>query len=191
MMDNYPYIIASLPEIALDFESRSFDYQSLSSEIKGLCSKSDARLIDWLELGSSESGRNPHFYAKVAKSDNRFLREYFAFDLEMRGKKVKFLSGETFETQDDEEAANLLEAFKTSNLIEREKKLDRLMWNKINDIIGFELFNMNVILAFLAKAAIVERWSRLDQKAGEDFFRNLVSEVRGTFKGVQFDPNEK
>ena len=43
---------------------------------------------------------------------------------------------------------------------------------------------MNAILAFLVKAHIVHRWARLDRQAGEAMFRQLLGEVRGTFKGI-------
>lgn len=45
---------------------------------------------------------------------------------------------------------------------------------------------MDVILGFLAKAMIVERWNSLDRKKGAELFRRYVDEVRGTFKGIDF-----
>ena len=42
------------------------------------------------------------------------------------------------------------------------------------------------MLAYVAKLHIVNRWLALDQEKGRELFRQLVSEVRGTFKGVKY-----
>jgi len=177
-MSNYPYIIAGLPNLALDFKSNQFDYASLVAQIRSFCSKEDCRLIDWLEFGMSDDNVNSHFYRAVSKSGSRFLAEFFAFDKELRTAKVEFLEtgkcGKSFE-----------KAFTEKNLIDREKLIDQLKWQKTGEIVLFEVLSMDIILAFLAKARIVERWCRLDQQTGEEMFKNLVQEVRGTFKGIK------
>lgn len=188
-MDNYPYIIAGLPGLVLDFEARPFNYRALVQSIREKCSEKDNRLIEWLEYGSREENKSHLFYSSVEKSGNMFLREYFKYDKFVRTAKVAYLEGEAM-PDDSDDSRMLSEIFAITDLVAREKRIDRFMWDKINDIITFELFNMNVILAFIAKAAIVARWSGLDQKEGEEFFRTLVAEVRGTFQGVQYDSNE-
>ena len=44
-----------------------------------------------------------------------------------------------------------------------------------------DFFNIDVILAFLAKGYLVDRWLKLDADKGKHLFRKLVDEVRGTF----------
>lgn len=188
-MGNYPYIIAGLPGLVLDYESRPFNYTALVQSIKEKCSEKDNRLIAWLESGLNQDSRSRYFYTAVEKTGSKFLKEFFNFDLYVRNAKVAWLEGNSIE-DDSDDYAKLSKAFAVTDLIEREKLIDKIMWDKIDDIVLFELFNMNVILAFIAKAAIVSRWSKLDQKTGEEFFRTLVGEVRGTFKGVSYDPNE-
>lgn len=187
-MNNYQYVIASLPDIFLDFESDGFNYESTVSEIRAHCSSRDCRLIDWLEAGSVGSNLTPHFYHTISrKNDSRFLREFILFDKWVREAKVAYLEGAPFGS-DDEEYAVLKKIFSTDNLIEREMKLDTLMWEKASELVTFDLFNIDVILSFLAKARIVSRWNDLDKTKGAELFRRLVQEVRGTFSGVEFDP---
>ena len=50
-MDNYPYIIASLPDLALDFEKHDFDYPFIRENIFFSLSQEDRRLVEWLEQG--------------------------------------------------------------------------------------------------------------------------------------------
>ena len=38
----------------------------------------------------------------------------------------------------------------------------------------------------MVKLKIVSRWLKLDEAAGREMFRELVSEVRSTFKGVEY-----
>ena len=86
-----------------------------------------------------------------------------------------------------EEYPQLLQIFETANIFERELQLDKFKWNKISDLTMYHYFDMDVILAFLAKAKIVKRWLDLDKESGAKLFEELVNEVRGTFKGVNFN----
>ncbi|MBQ2565537.1 MAG: DUF2764 family protein, partial [Bacteroidales bacterium] len=55
-------------------------------------------------------------------------------------------------------------------------------------ITTFNYFDVNVILAFIAKLHIIWRWIALDPVTGKEMFEDLVDEVRGTFKGVNYQP---
>ncbi len=169
-MRNYEYIVASLPNLALDFKSGQFDYKAISEEVKSLCSEKDGRLVDFLETGIDGEDDCP----------SRFLREYFGFDRDFRNAKVAFLEGRSYDK-------SFAPVFSEPNLIEREKKIDELYWKKAGESVVFDVFTFDLILSLLAKAKIVARWRVLDQKAGEAFFRTLVTEVRGTYKGIQIE----
>lgn len=181
-MDNYPYIIAGLPELLLDFKSGEFDSEALVNEVSDLCSEKDRQLIRWLVFGQNPDNLSDLFYNRVAKSGNRFLREYFAFDKTVREEKVAFLEGTPTVETEREDVLEVRKAFTEPNLIEREKLLDSLMWQKATDIVAGDLFSIDIILSFLAKAGIAARWSRLDPHAGGELFKTLIKEVRGTFK---------
>ena len=45
-------------------------------------------------------------------------------------------------------------------------------------------FNVNVLLCYLVKLHILERWYVLDPEKGAALFKSLVDEVRGTFGGI-------
>ena len=74
-MDNYPYIIASLPDLALDFEKHDFDYPFIRENIFFSLSQEDRRLVEWLESGFVESNLNNDFYSDCSRCGNRFIRE--------------------------------------------------------------------------------------------------------------------
>lgn len=200
-MDNYYYIVASLPVISHDWKPGDQTPESIREEIMEQCSEKDRALITLLESGFVDENLSADFYRKALAHKNRFIREYFRFDLNVRNAKVRYLNealgrdskkdvvildeDETEETFD--EAAKLDSILHGNDILERERGIDDLMWEKIDEMTVFDYFDMEAILAFLAKLHIVERWYILDEKTGREMFRRLVDEVRGTFQGVKFD----
>jgi hypothetical protein len=73
------------------------------------------------------------------------------------------------------------------DILSRERGIDDLMWEKIDALTLFNYFDIDVILAFITKLNIVARWFKLDELTGREMFKRLVDEVRGTFKGVEYN----
>ena len=193
-MDNYVYIVASLPDIAVSYEGASFDYAAVKESIVELLSEKDQKLVELLEEGFDENTLGAEFYAKAAESKNRFIREYFDFDARLRNMKVAYLAkrlgknGDAYFVDmpeaDFEERQQIQEILENADFVQREQKMDELKWEKASDIARMDYFNMNAILAFMAKAKTVQRWAELDPVKGQDMFEKLVKEVRRTFEGV-------
>ena len=197
-MDNYEYLIAGLPVLSKDWSANSsVSVDSLIEEIKNGCSKKDNVLIDSLLDGYKEENFNEDFYKSMLRHKNSFIREFFTFDLRVRNAKVRYLNEQLgrntdkdifLETEGEfEESEALLSVLYGDNLIDRELGLDELMWNKISELNIFEYFNINVLLGYISKLKIIGRWLSLDEKTGKEMFRRLVEEIRGTFKGVEFN----
>ena len=64
----------------------------------------------------------------------------------------------------------------------------RFIENMLDELTVQHYFDMDVILAFILKLHIIDRWHLLDEQTGREMFRKLVDEVRGTFKGVDYNP---
>ena len=194
-MDNYVYIVASLPEIAVSYEGAPFDYAAVKEQIVELLSEKDQELVALLEEGFDENTLGAEFYAKAAESKNRFIHEYFDFDGRLRNMKVAYLAkrlekqGDRYMVEmpeaDFDEESQIKEILDNADFVQREQKMDELKWEKASDIARMDYFNMNAILAFLVKAKTVQRWAELDKAKGEEMFRKLVKEVRGTFEGIK------
>ena len=187
-MNNYPYIIASLPDLVLDFENHDFDYAFIRENIFFSLSEEDRRLVEWLESGFVESNLNADFYRDCARCGNRFIRNYFAFDYLLRSEKVAYLerreSGEDFE-----EKEALHKAVTVPDILKREQAISTVVWNKIEDLVILEVFNIDVILAFLAKFNIIARWNRLDRATGRKLFDEFVQEIDATYNRNKIDFN--
>ncbi|MBO5651574.1 MAG: DUF2764 family protein, partial [Selenomonas sp.] len=62
----------------------------------------------------------------------------------------------------------------------RERGLDDIMWAKADELVQMHIFDVDIILAFIAKLKIADRWNKLDPESGREMFRRLVQEIRNT-----------
>lgn len=198
-MNNYEYIISSLPAISLDWKfGEGASFETYVDWIKSQLSEADIKVVDRLLDGYKDENLTREFYEAALKDGNRFLKEYYTFDLNVRNGKARFLNKAferpldqdtiKLETGEFPEGPKLEEALNAPDLLSRERGLDSLMWDKINEITTFDYFDLEAILGFIARLHIIGRWFALDEKTGREMFRRLVDEVRGTFKGVNYEP---
>ncbi len=204
-MNNYHYIIAGLPELSEDTISGMTDTDDILDGIKSQCSGKDLSVIGFLEKGYSEENLTAGFYSEALSSGNCFIREWFRFDLAVRNAKVRYLNralgrdaerdvislGEDGDiarqgTHEFEEENRLAQILEGKDILARERGIDDLYWAKADELALFHYFDLTVILSFMVKLKIVSRWLKLDEAAGREMFRELVSEVRSTFKGVGY-----
>ena len=73
----------------------------------------------------------------------------------------------------------LIKISETDNLIEREKKIDSLRWEWIEEAIFFNYFSIERIFAFLLKLEMIERWLSLDRERGRELFRSIIDNLKG------------
>lgn len=195
-MNNYEYLIASLPDITPDWkDSGEMSGDAFVDWLREGCSDSDRKLIDFLREGFSAENLNKDFYLRALSHRDRFLREYFRFDLNVRNAKVEYLNRELgraagtdiFLTDENgfEEETRLGAVLGSGDILSREKGIDDLMWEKIESLTTFDYFDIDAILGFIAKLNIAMRWNRLDPETGREMFSRIVKEVRGSFTGVR------
>ena len=207
-MNNYEYIVASLPDITPGWKFGEKTPEDYIEEIVSLCSDKDRATIGFLMDGYCDEKLNAEFYCEALQHRNAFIRDYFLFDLNVRNAKVKYLNKALGREADRdvltfgedaapkvleatekefEEAAALEAVFAQSDILARERGIDDLMWDKISLLTTFNYFDVNAVLGFITKMNIVARWYRLDEQTGREMFKKLVDEVRGTFKGVEYN----
>lgn len=195
-MNNYEYLIASLPDISKEWKgSEEQSWENIIAEIKGLCSASDNKLVDALLEGYDDSKLCEEFYTKALASKNKFIRDYFTFDLNVRNAKVRYLNKALdrpagtdifMETVGEFAEGQKLDCvLDTSDILSRERGIDDLMWEKIDGITTFDYFDIDAVLGFIAKLHIVSRWLKLDPESGKAMFARLVDEVRGSYTGIR------
>lgn len=63
-------------------------------------------------------------------------------------------------------------------LVEREKKIDLLKWNWLEDEVFFHYFTIERIFVFLLRLEMIGRWISLDKEKGSELFRQLIQSLK-------------
>ncbi|MCL2727095.1 MAG: DUF2764 domain-containing protein [Bacteroidales bacterium] len=204
----YTYLVASLPELSLEFGTsehalgaKNFDFEKIMTEIWRCIDKEDAKHLRLLLLGLESP--TPFLYQKTAKSKNRFIREFFMFDVDLRNIQAGVVARRTGQTVDaylvgnsmiteailtdkgsdfgleSDDIKRVIAILENRDILEREQKMDLLRWEKVNELSFYSYFNADAVLAFVVKAFLINRWIQLDKERGAAMFRQLLQECRG------------
>ncbi len=194
-MNNYEYIIACLPVIrSTEGDGAPINAAALLDDIRSQCSAQDLKVIDFLCRGFDGGTLDEGFYQEALRHRNRFIREYFAYDLDVRNAKVEFLNSSlgrpagldivlperleelVFDGREEVDAVLCQD-----DILARERGLDDLMWKKVDELTCLDIFDLELILGFIAKLQITDRWLKLDEAAGREMFRKIVTGIRETY----------
>jgi hypothetical protein len=85
-------------------------------------------------------------------------------------------------SQDFPEIEQILAVWEQENMLEREKALDTIRWNWINEHTFFHYFTVERVTGYVMQLEMVERWMGLDPKKGERMFRELLKEMESSFE---------
>lgn len=146
------------------------------------------------------------YYEECATAGSRFMREWSEFDRTLRNiiaaatarvqgtpvDSVLVGGGEAVEQMQHSSASDFglrgelpyIDAVIATvndehNLLDKERKLDRIRWDMASELSVFDYFDINAVLAYLVKINIVARWSLLDGKYGRQMFERLMAELDG------------
>ena len=208
-MNNYVYIIAGLPDFTPDWRQGDKSLEDYLHQVKELLSEKDQETLRLIEDGFDKEKIGLEFYKEALASRSTFIQEFFQFDLNVRNAKVRYLNqalgrdpqkdvlslvdpdaeeqGIEVEEPEFKEAARLQGILEGKDILARERGIDDLYWDKIDEITLFDYLNFSKVLGLVVKMMIIRRWLILDEETGRQMFKRLVDEVRGTFKGVQYD----
>lgn len=76
---------------------------------------------------------------------------------------------------------DILKNFEESNLLEREKNIDKIKWEYIDNEVFFFYFTIERIFSYLIKLTIIERWLKLDYNTGKQLFEKLINELEKSY----------
>ena len=211
-MNNYVYIIAGLPDFTPDWRQGGESLDGYLQQIHELLSAKDNEVVDFVADGFDKDKIGHEFYKEALSHRMGFIRDFFEFDLNVRNQKVGYLNnalgrspekdilsmrdpeaedtGLEPEAPEFKEQARLQSILEGNDILARERGIDDLYWDKIDELTLFDYLNFEKILGMVAKMMIIRRWLILDEQTGREMFKRLVDEVRGTFKGVEYNENK-
>ncbi|MDR1344280.1 MAG: DUF2764 domain-containing protein [Tannerellaceae bacterium] len=159
------------------------------------------------------------YYAYAMKSDNTFVAGWFEFNLNIRNilialtcrkyklDKASYVVGESetavnirtsnardFDLGDSlEYLPAVLRIAEESDLMLRERKIDQLKWEWLEETTLRKTFDIENVLTYLLKIEMLERWATLDKASGERSFRQLVGAMKKGSDNVleEFKRNNK
>ncbi|MBQ4280399.1 MAG: DUF2764 family protein [Rikenellaceae bacterium] len=144
------------------------------------------------------------YYETCARSRNRFVREWYAFDQNLRNvcaayaarkaeipvESVTVGRNEITDALARSSAADfglrgeldyldpVVAAMQNDeNLVDKEHKIDMIRWNMADELTTFDYFDLNRILAYLVKVNIIHRWAALDPERGRAMYDRLIAEL--------------
>lgn len=144
------------------------------------------------------------YYSYAMKTENRFLKQWFEFNLNLNNLLIAILcrkydmdaskavigSNEiasilrTTHSRDFgisgifDQLELVMRISEETNLLEREKKLDALRWNWLEEHTFFNYFTVEKVLAFVLKTEMLHRWKQLSPEVGEQMFRDLLNSLK-------------
>ncbi|WP_321480142.1 DUF2764 family protein [uncultured Bacteroides sp.] len=144
------------------------------------------------------------YYAYAMQCSNKFVSSWFAFNLNVNNILLaltarKYKQDVALNIVGDTEICELLRSsgardFGLSNeieyfeqlsviseiteLVEREKKVDLLKWEWIENAVFFNYFSIERVFAFLLNLEMLERWISMDKEKGNLLFRNMIDALK-------------
>lgn len=158
-------------------------------DILSQCSDRDRKTVNLLLDGFKAENLNAEFYSKAFGDRNGFIRGYFRYDLVLRNAKTEYLNRSLGRPEGkdvvdagyegvDSEVKEISEVLSSQDLLERERGLDKLVWRKCEELVQLHTFDLDIILGFIARLHIIDRWATLDPETGKEAFDKLLNEIR-------------
>lgn len=169
-------------------------------------SGNDKRYISW------EDRLATLYFDHAMRCGNRFVAEWFELNLNINNLLTAITCRKHGLDKSDFIVGNneIAEAIRTSNardfglgdsvdylpelqriaeetdLMAREKRMDLLKWQWLDDNTFFKTFDVESLFAYLLKLEMIERWVNLDRATGEKTFRELVGAMKvGSEKALE------
>lgn len=157
---------------------------------------------------SPENELTTFFYEEVLTLKYDFLRKWFDFELNLKN-ALLVLIAKNYEIPYDNQiipankAANkiarsnardlgitsefpwidkLLQITEQTDLLARERAIDLMRWEFLDEYNTFKYFSLEVLLAYYIKLSIIERWLKLDKATGEEMFRQLLGDLQNSYE---------
>ena len=78
--------------------------------------------------------------------------------------------------------APLMRAADTQDPVEKERQIDALRWQWLEEKTFFQPFDITALMAYLVRTEILERWALLDPEQGRQRFTQIIEDLRAGAK---------
>ncbi len=165
----------------------------------------DASRPERIQSPHPEDDLADDFHRAAAEHPVRFIRDWFAFDLEWRNVIAAIVArkhrlqqqtlgeGDVTDALRSSPAADfglkqqrpwiepLLQIMDMPDIVQRELKLDLLQWEELDTMAAMHDFDTVTVLAWMQKAIMVQRRMLWNAEAGRELFRRWIADTQGSF----------
>ena len=182
-------------------------YGEIRRELSSADRKAAGLLWSLSDIYGLERGRMEQLYSLCAASSCDFLREWARFDRNLRNviaahtarAKGRPVADSLLSIEGDEIPLSLAKSTAAdfnlrgeldyidrllaalgdvASVVEKERTIDMIRWEKADSLAEGDAFGAPTILAYLVKVAIIGRWAALDPQTGREMYERLVSSMR-------------
>jgi len=152
------------------------------------------------------------FYEFALQPKNEFIQNWFMFELDTKNILTAFncirygyeLSEQLIKVKQNNNSYSLLlskrlkheyfdddlpfseQIFKVAemdtSLFEREKALDKIKWDYLDEYTFFHYFTIEKIFSYVVKLLITERWLKLDTETGKSLLDRLMNDLKTSYE---------
>src|SRR6056297_3276495 len=148
------------------------------------------------------------YYNYVLESKNEFLKQWFEYNLNIKNiltglncrkynvdierqlignnwvadQMAKSSAKDFGLSVDLPLAADVIALAEKDDFLAREKGLDQLRWDKVEEMTLFDYFSVEVVLAYIIKLDMAYRWLGLDEETGREMFRKIIENLKSSYE---------
>jgi len=169
-MREYYYLIASLPMLEFGMKM-PFSYSDFLIQCREQLSPTDIGIIERITIGPFETIEDPLSTFQEWKRFDRALRnEIVRYRAARKAKDpIQYLRGENYPDPFVSGFAHL--AVNQDSPIEAELYLDRVRWEKIEELESGHYFDIGYLVTYALRLQILERWDRINSDSGTEILQ--------------------
>lgn len=169
----YPYLVASLPMLALDRET-PWSPEEFYHYCENLLSPSDLRDLRRIVDGELEAVTNPA------------VRRWLSIEIQLRNAVARVRAVRAgvdatpyqrpytgFDVRTERVAA---EAMGAADPLERELILDKHRWHLLEEMVGLDSFGVAAVFSYALRLRIAQKWQNLTEEKGRVVVEGIVED---------------
>jgi len=161
------------------FDNKSWDLQLSELYYQHLTTVSNSFIKNWFEF---EYKLNNILTALNCRYNGMDVENQLIGSGELNAKLIKSSARDFGISDEIDHLEDILKAWEEPDILEQEKKIDRLKWDILEEESFFHYFTIEKIFTFLIKLSIAERWISLDKDTGLELFKELLNSMETSYE---------
>lgn len=155
------------------------DYELTSLYLREALNADNQFFRKWMEF---EINLKNVLIFNTAQNFNLPMDDHFIGDTPMVNSLRKRIGRDLGEAAEWEYFDRINQLNDITDISVREKAIDQLRWTVLDEMNTFNYFSIEIVISYMVKIQIIERWLKLDPKTGEELFRRLLGDLQSSYE---------